>query len=177
MNHGFCLLQRIFEKCFIRLLRLSSSFCTCVCKCHPDVRCKTARHAPKTAQSAEACVQMQMKQHQTDDINNPKSPSSIPPASHQTHCTWRKTGCDTSCVAMQAAQWADVLSKMREEDKQNATQWVQHHTQPCPACGSRIQKNGGCNHMSCAVCRRQFCWVGSLSASDAFLILTLLCAI
>jgi len=60
---------------------------------------------------------------------------------------------------MQAAQWADVLSKMREEDKQNAAQWVQHHTQPCPGCGSRIQKNGGCNHMSCAVCRRQFCWV------------------
>ncbi len=62
-------------------------------------------------------------------------------------------------VDMQAAQWADVLSKMREEDKQNAAQWVQHHTQPCPSCGSRIQKNGGCNHMSCAVCRRQFCWV------------------
>lgn len=48
---------------------------------------------------------------------------------------------------------------MREEDKQNATQWVRHHTQPCPGCGSRIEKNGGCNHMSCSVCRRQFCWV------------------
>lgn len=143
-----------------RLLRLSSSFCnpcsTCVCKCHPGMRYTSARRAPKTAQ-AEACVQTQNKQHQTHHTSNSKSYSSIPPAPHQTQCTW--TGCDSSCVGTQAAQWADVLSKMREEDKQNATQWVQHHTQPCPGCGSRIQKNGGCNHMSCAVCRRQFCWV------------------
>lgn len=60
---------------------------------------------------------------------------------------------------LQAVHWGDVLAHMREEDKQNATQWVRHHTQPCPGCGSRIEKNGGCNHMSCSVCRRQFCWV------------------
>lgn len=62
---------------------------------------------------------------------------------------------------MQAVLWGDTLAHMREEDKQNATQWVRHHTQPCPGCGSRIQKNGGCNHMSCSVCRQQFCWVCS----------------
>ncbi len=141
------------------------------------MRCKTARHAPKTAQSAHTCAQLHLKQHQTGHTNGPKSHSFISPALHQTHCTWTKTGCDSSCDYMQAAQWADVLSKMREEDKQNATQWVQHHTQPCSGCGSRIQKNGGCNHMSCAVCRRQFCWVSSYSTLDTFLILTLFCAI
>lgn len=161
-------------------MRLSSSSCTpsstCVCESHHDLRCKTARQAPKSAQSAEACVQSQSKQHQIHHISNPKSHSFMPPASLETHCTSTKTACDSSCAGTQAAQWADVLSKMREEDKQNATQWVQHHTQPCPGCGSRIQKNGGCNHMSCAVCRRQFCWVGSPSASDAVLILdTILC--
>jgi ariadne-1 len=31
-------------------------------------------------------------------------------------------------------------------------------TRPCPACNARIEKNGGCNHMTCR-CGNQFCWV------------------
>jgi len=32
-------------------------------------------------------------------------------------------------------------------------------TQDCPKCNSPIQKNGGCNHMSCKKCTYQYCWV------------------
>ena len=56
-------------------------------------------------------------------------------------------------------QWEALLAKAREEDKVNATAWVQHNTQPCPNCGAPIQRNGGCNHISCTVCRHHFCWV------------------
>ena len=29
---------------------------------------------------------------------------------------------------------------------------------PCPKCGVRVEKNGGCPSMNCARCRHSFCW-------------------
>lgn len=37
--------------------------------------------------------------------------------------------------------------------------WQLVWTAGCPSCGVRIQKNGGCPHMSCAACAEEFCWV------------------
>eukprot|EP00753_Platysulcus_tardus_P013088 PLAT3614.4.p1 GENE.PLAT3614.4~~PLAT3614.4.p1 ORF type:complete len:422 (-),score=67.04 PLAT3614.4:153-1418(-) len=41
--------------------------------------------------------------------------------------------------------------------------WRERNTKPCPTevggCGSPIEKNGGCNHMTCTKCTFQFCWL------------------
>ena len=33
------------------------------------------------------------------------------------------------------------------------------NTKTCPKCDSCIEKNGGCNHMTCRKCGHEFCWI------------------
>jgi len=40
-----------------------------------------------------------------------------------------------------------------------SVKWLLAYTQDCPKCGSPIEKNGGCNHMSCKKCSYPYCWV------------------
>ncbi|EGD74048.1 ariadne protein [Salpingoeca rosetta] len=44
-------------------------------------------------------------------------------------------------------------------DDSETSNWLQAHTKPCPKCASVIEKNGGCNHMSCRKCKHEFCWI------------------
>ncbi|CAF3679555.1 unnamed protein product [Adineta steineri] len=37
--------------------------------------------------------------------------------------------------------------------------WLKTNTQACPKCKVHIEKNGGCNHMSCKHCQYEFCWL------------------
>lgn len=44
--------------------------------------------------------------------------------------------------------------------------WLSQNAKCCPQCNAPIEKNGGCNHMTCAKCRHQFCWL-CLDAYDS----------
>ena len=51
-------------------------------------------------------------------------------------------------------QW---LSK-NESDSENAN-WILANTKICPKCKVPIEKNQGCNHMNCKLCKFEFCWL------------------
>lgn len=45
------------------------------------------------------------------------------------------------------------------EDDSETANWISANTKECPKCISTIEKNGGCNHMTCRKCKHEFCWV------------------
>ncbi|OBA15656.1 uncharacterized protein OGAPODRAFT_88136 [Ogataea polymorpha] len=45
------------------------------------------------------------------------------------------------------------------EDETETSHWITANTKDCPKCSSPIEKNGGCNHMTCGECHYQFCWI------------------
>jgi ariadne-1 len=44
-------------------------------------------------------------------------------------------------------------------DDSETANWISANTKECPKCNSTIEKNGGCNHMTCRKCRNEFCWM------------------
>ncbi|KGQ01304.1 hypothetical protein PAAG_11981 [Paracoccidioides lutzii Pb01] len=45
------------------------------------------------------------------------------------------------------------------KDDSETANWISAHTKECPKCSSTIEKNGGCNHMTCRKCKHEFCWM------------------
>jgi len=76
-----------------------------------------------------------------------------------TECKYEWCGdCNESWHSGTCEQYqAWKLENSKEE--QNFDTWKKANTKPCPSCKVRTQKNDGCNHMTCANCRHQWCWL------------------
>ena len=37
--------------------------------------------------------------------------------------------------------------------------WILLNTKNCPSCKEATEKNQGCNHMTCRVCKHEYCWI------------------
>ncbi|XP_043807374.1 probable E3 ubiquitin-protein ligase ARI1 isoform X3 [Manihot esculenta] len=44
------------------------------------------------------------------------------------------------------------------QDESETVNWITVHTKPCPKCHKPVEKNGGCNLVSC-ICGQSFCWL------------------
>ena len=61
------------------------------------------------------------------------------------------------CSIMQA--WKAAGGFVEESRETAATlRWQLENTKPCPNCGMRVNKNGGCVAMVCTSCQYHFCW-------------------
>ena len=41
----------------------------------------------------------------------------------------------------------------------DTAKWLMINTKQCPKCKVNIEKNQGCNHMTCRKCKHEFCWI------------------
>jgi hypothetical protein len=77
--------------------------------------------------------------------------------------------CEAKTCAHHQMQWHDGLT-CTEYDAQQALRasaltaltadWLQEHTKRCPRCSAHIEKDDGCEHMTCKSvnCGFEFCW-------------------
>ncbi|KAJ1919948.1 hypothetical protein IWQ60_007110 [Tieghemiomyces parasiticus] len=58
------------------------------------------------------------------------------------------------CICALAKMWIKKCT-----DDSETSSWIDVHTKVCVKCRAVIEKNGGCNHMTCRKCGHEFCWV------------------
>uniref|UniRef100_A0A8C4ST34 Ankyrin repeat and IBR domain-containing protein 1 n=1 Tax=Erpetoichthys calabaricus TaxID=27687 RepID=A0A8C4ST34_ERPCA len=72
------------------------------------------------------------------------------------------------CDCQTWKMWLQKVSEMKPEELVGVSEayedaanclWLLTNSKPCANCKSPIQKNEGCNHMQCAKCKYDFCWI------------------
>ncbi|CAN7104281.1 unnamed protein product [Brassica rapa subsp. narinosa] len=51
-----------------------------------------------------------------------------------------------------------ITKNIKDNESKNMT-WILANTKPCPNCNCHIEKNQGCNRMTCPICNHSFCWI------------------
>lgn len=73
---------------------------------------------------------------------------------------WFCFGCGVAAHHPVICSIVRLWLKKCEDDSETAN-WISANTKECPKCISTIEKNGGCNHMTCRKCKYEFCWICS----------------
>lgn len=72
------------------------------------------------------------------------------------------------CDCQTWKNWQQKITEMKPEELAGVNEafedaanclWLLSNSKPCANCKSPIQKNEGCNHMQCAKCKYDFCWI------------------
>uniref|UniRef100_A0A7E4VR74 RBR-type E3 ubiquitin transferase n=1 Tax=Panagrellus redivivus TaxID=6233 RepID=A0A7E4VR74_PANRE len=86
------------------------------------------------------------------------------------HAECRAVICDCGmcfCFAC-SMEWhepvtCELLKKWQKKcsDDSETSNWLNANTKDCPKCHVTIEKDGGCNHMTCRsqTCKHEFCWM------------------
>lgn len=60
----------------------------------------------------------------------------------------------TPASCEQIKQWMKKCN-----DDSETGNWLGSNTKDCPRCQVSVEKNGGCNHMTCRQCTHEWCWL------------------
>jgi len=88
------------------------------------------------------------------------------------HCMGERH--DGATCGKEALEYLEKKRKSEADAFEKFNTWTDEHkagVKPCPTCKSFIEKNDGCNHMTCGnpTCKAQFCWLClGLYAPDHF---------
>lgn len=64
-----------------------------------------------------------------------------------------------TAVASQMQVLGDSDGKSTGAEEVATKLWFNANTKKCPRCGATIEKDEGCNHMTCGNCKHDFCWM------------------
>jgi E3 ubiquitin-protein ligase RNF14 len=53
----------------------------------------------------------------------------------------------------------DQMLKNAKNQQIKSEHWKKCNTKSCPKCNIPIEKNDGCDHMTCGKCKHEFCWL------------------
>ncbi|OQO09372.1 hypothetical protein B0A48_04770 [Cryoendolithus antarcticus] len=66
--------------------------------------------------------------------------------------------CQTSFHEGKTCKDYQASTRQGEEDKKSVAK-VKKMSKPCPGCKTNFQKYTGCNHITCPICKAQWCWL------------------
>lgn len=69
-------------------------------------------------------------------------------------CVQCGTEAHSPCTCTNIKNWT-----LKSSDEGETIKWLAVNTKACPKCNVNIEKNQGCNHMTCKKCRHEFCWI------------------
>jgi len=77
----------------------------------------------------------------------------------QCHCGFRFCfSCHHEAHVPASCEQVKLWGKKCSDDSETG-HWLGANTKDCPRCGVFVEKNGGCNHMTCRQCGYEWCWL------------------
>lgn len=68
---------------------------------------------------------------------------------------------------------ANYVKQQNNKENYLSESFIKKISKPCPFCKASIEKNGGCPHMTCTACKREWCWICSQSYEPGHICLLL----